>query len=187
MAAEGFKVLGVEIEPEIAEMYKHPVICEDVRNLDPENYKGYDLIVGSPPCRDFCKFALSVGKRWKNPPDPEGRGMELVNAFLNFVEVSKPTYWLMENVPQLRNYLNLKPRGIVRLSKQRYRAFWGNYPGFLVPRDLSLKHMTNHKGETNKRNNGKFAQWENAYIPATVSRALGKSTRTAIRHKRRTA
>ena len=50
LVLEGFEVLGVEIEPEIAELYKHPVIVDDVRNLDPEDFRGYDVIVGSPPC-----------------------------------------------------------------------------------------------------------------------------------------
>ena len=164
----------------IAELYKHPVIIEDVRNLNPEEYKGYDLIVGSPPCRDFSKFALSVGKRWKDPPNPE-RGLELVKSFLNIVEVAQPRYWLMENVPKLREYLELPPRGIVRLSKQRYRCFWGTYPAFLVPSKHDLPNMTLHAGEDHvERTNGKLAKWLNAYIPETVSRALGKAVMSQI-------
>lgn len=96
LAKEGFDILGVEIEPKIAELYKHSVIVEDVRNLDPIDYQGYDLVVGSPPCRDFTQLT-SFGHRWKDPPNPE-RGLELVKTFLNFVEIAQPKYWLMENV-----------------------------------------------------------------------------------------
>jgi len=109
LALEGFEVLGIEINPDIAELYKHPVIVDDMRNLDGRDFTGYDLIVGSPPCRDFSKFALSVGKNWKDPPNPE-RGLELVKTFINFVEVARPRYWLLENVPKLREYLDIKPR-----------------------------------------------------------------------------
>jgi len=40
LAMEGFEVLGVEIEPKITKLYKHDVICADVRTLDGELFKG---------------------------------------------------------------------------------------------------------------------------------------------------
>ena len=179
LTMEGFEVLGVEINQEIADLYKHPVICEDVRNLDPKDFMGYDLIVGSPPCRDFSKFALKIGHKWKDPPNPE-RGMELINAFLTFVEVAQPKYWLLENVPKVREYLEIKPRCLTAFSKQRYRCLWGTFPAFLVSRDLSLPNMAFNVGYTGKRTSGKYAKWENAYIPRSISRALGRAVASSL-------
>ena len=183
LAKEGFEVLGVEIEPEIAELYKHPIIVVDVQNLNPQEFKDYDLIVGSPPCRDFSKFALKIGHKWKVPPNPQ-RGLELIHTFLNFVKEANPTYWLMENVPKLREYIELKPRCLVRLSKQRYRCFWGNFPGFLVPRNLNLPNMAFNVGYSGKRTKGKYAKWENARIPLSVAQSLGRAVRSSLSNSR---
>ena len=169
LAKEGFDILGVEIEPKIAELYKHNVIVEDVRNLDPIDYQGYDLIVGSPPCRDFTQLT-SFGHRWKDPPNPE-RGLELVKTFLNFVEIAQPKYWLMENVPRLENYLGIKPRATPKLSPTMKRAFWGTFPSFLVPRGGKglIWHIQ-----------GPLRKWERARIPLPVARALGRAVISQI-------
>ena len=52
-AKEGFQVLGVEINEEIAQEYRYPVLVADVRGLNAKMFKDFDVIVGSPPCRDF--------------------------------------------------------------------------------------------------------------------------------------
>lgn len=161
---EGFEVLGVEINQEIANLYKHPVICADVQALEPEDFKGYDLIVGSPPCRDFSQLT-SFGHRWKIPPDPD-KGLELVHCYLNFVKEAEPRFWLMENVPRLEKYLNIVPRATPKLSSTMRRAFWGNYPAFLVPR--GAKKLIWHT-------QGRLRAWERARIPLPVARALGRA------------
>jgi site-specific DNA-cytosine methylase len=184
LALEGFDVTGVEIESKIAALYKHRVIVSDVCALDPNDFKGYDLIVGSPPCRNFTDWAKlqalrspekGNGKcgRWKKPPDPEGEGMKLVNAYLHFVEVAKPTYWLMENVPGLNQYYKEKPRMKCRLTgASMRRLFWGNFPLFLVPRDF-------HKGLI-ENERGPLRHWLRSKIPLPVARALGAAVRQAI-------
>ena len=179
LAKEGFEILGVEIESHIAELYKHPVIVSDVRDLARSTFKGYDLIVGSPPCRDFTKipdvrYKEGKGYRitpWKEPKNPE-RGLELVHAFLRIVEEAKPTYGVMENVTGLTKYLDLKPTMITRLGKGMKRAFWGHFPPFFVIRDYSLKPKQDIQG--------KLRRWERAKIPIAFSRALGKAVRNAI-------
>jgi len=177
LALEGFEVLGVEIESHIAELYKHPVIVADVRELNGKAFQGYDLIVGSPPCRDFTilpDHALrSDGElwRWKDSKNPE-RGMELVHAFLRIVEEAKPTYWILENVVGLTEHLDLKPRMLTRLGKDMKRAFWGNFPAFFVVRDYGLKRRIHI--------HGKLRRWERAKIPVSFSRALGKAVKSAL-------
>ena len=190
LALEGFEILGVEIESEIAALYKHPVIVEDVRNLDPSEFKGYDLIVGSPPCRDFTRLGRMFGHNWKKPPDPEGRGMDLVNSFLRIIKKSEPTYWLLENVPDLEKYLKIPPRTTAKIGESMRRSFWGNFPAFLIPRDMNKKTFTKRKylkGEHEGKNSpvcidgSKYASWERARIPIPVSRSLGKCISVAIR------
>jgi len=186
LTAEGFSVLGVEIEPRIAELYKHPVIVADVCDLNPEEFKGYDLIVGSPPCRDFCVIAETLGHRWKDPPDPHGRGMKLVNAFLNFVEVAQPTYWLMENSPRARKYISIKERQYTRLGKGMPRCFWGNYPAFLITRDFSKTISNSNKRLEDPPGVSKFMKsFVRAKIPFPVAQGLGKAVRTAISKSKR--
>lgn len=172
LALEGFEVQGVEILPRIAELYKHPVIVSDVCDLDPAEFTGYDLIVGSPPCRDFVPGSDA---HWKIKKEPE-RGLKLINAFLNFVDVAKPQYWLMENVLGAKKHVSIPPRGIFKLSKTMFRPFWGNFPAFLIPRDYNKKSMQFYSNRWKRE----LRQWEKARIPLPISRALGRAVASAL-------
>lgn len=172
LALEGFDVVGVEILPRIAELYKHPCIIADVTTLDGSRFKGFDLIVGSPPCRDFTIMAQTLGHRWKTKPDPWGRGLEPVHAFLQFVKAAQPRYWLMENVPGLKKYLDLAPKAEVHLGVGMRRCFWGTFPKFLVPRDYSHKF---HYGDRKP-----LRSWERGHIPMPCTRSLGRTVATLL-------
>jgi len=170
LVKEGFTMLGVEINPKIAKLYEHKVIIGDVKTLDPTHFEGFDLIVGSPPCRDFCRFNDGTWKIKKNVK----KGLENVNAFLKFVSIARPRFWLMENVPNLANYITLKPRvHKARLAKGMLRSFWGNFPPFLIP-------------YTPTRNIGRITGFnvegraERAKIPLPVAIALGQACKQAI-------
>lgn len=170
LAKVGFNMLGVEIDAQIAKLYKHKVIVADVKRLDPHNFKGFGLIVGSPPCRDFCKFPDTTWKRKKDVKE----GLKNVNAFLKFVSIARPRFWLMENVPNLANHITLKPRvHKARLAKGMLRSFWGNFPPFLIP-------------YTPTRNIGRITGFnvegraERAKIPLPVALALGQACKQAI-------
>ena len=168
LAAEGFDVLGVELIPKIAKLYKHEVIIADVRTLDGKDFKGFDLIVGSPPCRDFSQTTTFGKYYWKEPPDPEGKGMELVNAFLRIVEEAQPKYWCLENVLGLKKYLDIKPRIESRLGKTMKRCFWGNFPSFFIIRDYNTVRI---KADVQ----GPLRKWKRALIPLSIARGLGKA------------
>ena len=77
---EGFECTGVEINRSIAEKYPYNSICADVAKLNPEDFKGFDVIVGSPPCRNFTAGSDAW---WKIKKDPM-EGLRLINVFLNF-------------------------------------------------------------------------------------------------------
>ena len=195
LVVEGFEVLGVEIEPEIVKLYNHPCLIADVRELRGKWFRDFDLIVGSPPCRDFTHFSKAVWKkgesygyrRWKEPPNPE-KGMELVNAFLRIVEEAEPTFWLMENVPELERHINIKPRmEKVVLAPHMRRSFWGEFPLFLIPQALSKKKYGQLMKETHFKEiksvmpyRRLLASFIYARIPLPVARALGKAVRECL-------
>lgn len=174
LADAGFDVLGVEIRKDLAELYQHPVIVADVRDLDPLDFEGYDLIVGSPPCRDFsaqARCAFRNGNPWKIPPDPEKHGMDLVKAFLRFVKIAQPKYWLMENVVGLIKYLKLPYKMKVKIAGGKQRCFWGDFPLFLVTYHPEI--MMHYTGE--------FRSEENAYIPREIGESLGLAIIGAVK------
>lgn len=175
LALEGFEILGVEYKPDIAAYYMHPVLVCPVEALDPAEFQGYDLIVGSPPCRDFTRGSDAW---WKEKKSVE-HGLKNVHTFLNFIDIAKPKYWMMENVRGLIEHIEMKPRGIYKLSRTMYRAFWGNYPSFLVPLDLDKPRLSDidNWSKTMSRQNLK------AKIPLPFSRALGKAVREAIENE----
>lgn len=141
--AEGFGVVGVDVADH---GYPYNFIQADIRNLKGGDFLHFDVIVGSPPCRDFARIA-PVGKaRWKDPPDPQ-RGLEVVNAFLRIVEEAQPSIWLMENVVGLERHLKIKPQQIICLAPFMRRAFWGRYPLFLIDQDRERGYTQNIKGK----------------------------------------
>jgi len=179
---EGFECVGIEIEPKIARYGKRfgDVIVADMRTLNGENFKGFDVIWGSPPCRDFTSLTF-LGHRWKNPPNVE-KGLELVSCFLKFVEDAKPKFWILENSPNLRKYLQVKPTQISRIGKNMIRGFWGSYPSFLMP--SSLKEIWFYDVKKNPKRiekyYGKLRSWERAKIPLPCSQAFAKACKEAL-------
>lgn len=137
------------------------MICSDVNFLVWSKFKGYDLIVGSPPCRDFTKLP---DKHWKVKKDPQ-QGLKAIYSFLGFIHDAQPGYWLMENVPNLAQYIG-EPVVRARFTKGMIRGFWGQFPPFLIPRST-------------KQNiwdvSGKYRSWIRAKIPLGVGRALGRA------------
>jgi len=173
LAAEGFDVLGIDIEPKILARYKHPFLLADVRELDGTIFHDYDLIVGSPPCRDFCRYSKGFGTHWRTPANPQ-RGLALVLAFLRIVREAKPRYWLMENVPGLAKHLLINPRCTIEIAPHMKRSFWGNFPNFKIPFDVY--RPPSHKGFK-----GPLASWQRSKIPLPVARALGRAVAEKLR------
>ena len=198
-AMEGFDVTGIDIvdAPKMLG-YKHKFIQADMFTLRGEDFRGYDVIWGSPPCRDFSRMAQcgkgsirTDGNRskwaWKVPPNPK-KGMELVNCYLYFVRNAMPKIWIMENVPNLQNYLSridvenqtiftwiIKPRQISQIGRTMKRAFWGNFPNFLMPSALSPNLC---KGIWHIQ--GKYRSWQRAKIPLPCSRAFAKACKEKL-------
>lgn len=75
----GFTCTGVDI---VNVGYPYDLILADVSRLNIEKLKGkFDVIVGSPPCRDFSKLCNIGQKKWKIKPSPQ-KGLILVQVSL---------------------------------------------------------------------------------------------------------
>ena len=54
----------------------------------------YDMIIGGPPCQDFS----SAG-----PRDPNGKRANLTYSFMDIILELRPKFFVMENVPEIKN------------------------------------------------------------------------------------
>lgn len=183
-ALEGFDVLGVDIEDMPSKGYKHKFLRADIRDLRGEDFRGYDVVWGSPPCRDFSFLAKWYGKRWKIPPDPE-RGLKTVRTFLKFVEEAQPKFWILENTFMLKNYLKeIEPRIEAYITRGKRHVFYGNFPLFLLPRDMRVTVRTKSKyGRDCPKGDRKISSWLAAKIPKPISRAFAQACREALQEK----
>jgi len=196
-ALEGFDVLGIEIEPDIAKLYKHDVIVTDFSKLNGKYFKEYDVIWGSPPCRDFATFSYAVWKkgknyqnrRWKEPPNPK-KGLRNVYTYLKFIENANPKIWIMENVPELEQYLKIPPiMRKVKLTKTMIRSFWGNFPIFLMPQSTKERYIDLQRSTHFKEIKSVFpyrkllASFIYAKIPIPCSRAFARACKEGIKNE----
>jgi DNA-cytosine methyltransferase len=76
-----------------AEVLTDDVLSLDLRRLDP-----VDVLIGSPPCTHF-----SLANKGGNGDVVEG--LRLVRRFMDAVDVLRPRYYVMENVPHLSSVL----------------------------------------------------------------------------------
>ena len=71
----------------------------DIRTLPLEDLPtGIDIVVGSPPCTQF-----SYSNRGGSGDVQDG--LKDIQKFLEIVEYIQPTYWVMENIPRVKNIL----------------------------------------------------------------------------------
>lgn len=119
----GFEhVAAIEIEAPACETLRmnRPnwnVIQEDVRNINPAQFRGLELFAGGVPCPPFSTAGKQLGA------DDE---RDLFPVALDFVEVIKPKAVILENVPGLATARFAEYRQSVhrRLEKLGYTVFW---------------------------------------------------------------
>ena len=86
----------------------------DIREMNFSGLKGIDIVVGSPPCTQF-----SYSNRGGSGDIEEG--IKDLYQFFKCVEVIKPKYWVMENVPRVAKVLETQILPGGQLSKFRKR------------------------------------------------------------------
>ena len=189
---EGFDCTGIDIR---YVGYPYNFIYKDFMLLNGEDFKDYDVIWGSPPCRDFSLLGQVIGHTWKRKPDPE-YGLNIVRAFLKFVEKAEPRIWIMENVDRMRQFYKEKPRIESCMIKGKKRhAFWGNFPLFLMPQEPNFKlscgfHKEDYLCSYSKMKKDKrlskvkgkthLESWENARIPFICSLAFAQACKEKL-------
>jgi DNA-cytosine methyltransferase len=89
----GFKVIGVEIDPAIAEINRYNgghCLTADILSLDAADFIGYYLMHFSPPCPSFSIANHSSGETELD--------LALAHQIARFIVVSQPEYFTLENV-----------------------------------------------------------------------------------------
>ena len=112
--SEGFRQMGFRVTHAIdnwtpaleAHKLNQPeteTMKADIATLDPNLFPRPDVLIGGPPCTEFSGSKRGGG-------GDVAKGMRLVLAFFRFVHVLKPRWWIMENVPRLRQTLPQRVR-----------------------------------------------------------------------------
>ena len=122
----GHDVIRYEVNPRFKDVPN--TIIKDVWNLTPDDLKGADVILASPPCTHFSIAAV----RWHWPSGkPSERTLEqiaLVKHTIHIIIEADPVYWVLEN-----------PRGMLRhvLGPPVVTTYWAAWGmPYLKPTDL---------------------------------------------------
>ena len=164
-------ILGIDINGPALETYafNHPdskVIESDIKDIS--KLPKADIIIGGPPCPEFSTA--------KPDRDPE-KGMELVEEYLRLINLSKPKYWIMENVRGIRKHITHKRFPKIKIlncadfgvPQTRIRCFAGKY---------KTPVQTHAETPSNKLTGGKLQRWR------TVRDAIGDLPSPVLSHKR---
>jgi len=173
---EGFECIGIEIDPKIARLYPYKVIVADMRELDGKDFQGYDVIWGSPPCRDFStQTQANKGYPNRKPPNPK-EGLQIIRIFNQFVTEAQPTIWLMENVRRLEHFYERKSILHFYVSRQGKRSLWGNITFPMMP---DLRFTRNMEFDYVKLNY-RMRSAARAKIPLACSSAFAKACKQKL-------
>lgn len=96
--SEGFRVIGADLEPLSARVFRHNGIGEHITaDLRRESISiKAPVLIGGPPCRPWSVMNV---KRRKSRHEQYG----LLERFFDHVEGLRPVLFLMENVPNIAN------------------------------------------------------------------------------------
>lgn len=177
---QGFECIGVDL---VDVGYPYEFVQRDIRDF---HYNGAkpDVIVASPPCRDFSILTKGLAKmgKLKDPVNPE-RGMKLVREAKRVIEEVQPRYWLIENVSGARKDFYPLLGSPTSVIKPYY--LWGKFPRFF--RESSYMAPKIHKMGLESGSMldapGRFsplAPWLRAKIPYPLALGLAEVCKKAI-------
>lgn len=142
--SEGFRqagfeiVLGIDMWETALATFWHNHNCKvlqvDIREeLELPDCDGF---IGSPPCTEFSNAKQCQTRTFD---------LSIVQVYLNLVGKHKPTFWVMENVPELTKYIK-EPAQVLKacgygLRQRRRRAFFGTIPKDLRTSCRGHKHV----------------------------------------------
>jgi len=155
----GDEVIGIDIKKQ---PYPAQLIVADIRTINGTQFKGFDLIIGSPPCEDFS--IARYRNKYVRGPNPE-KGLQLINEFWRIVKEAQPKYYAMENVEALTKYYPIKPQWYFMISKGGKRCLWTNIPLPLVA-EYRFKHKIRDIYGWEKY------RWKRSYIPYPIAKYI---------------
>jgi len=139
--------------------YKHNFIKADLYDWEPT--EKYDIVIASPPCTEFSK-----AKFYAYGTQKEHEGLDLVQRVQYLIQIIKPKYWLIENVPHLADFIG-PPKEIVRYGKtinHKQAYLWGNFPNLPMFENI-IEFRSDNFGNSDPRR---------ALIPKPLAQAVAK-------------
>jgi len=147
MFTEGMKqsghkaVLGIDNWKVACQSYEAnhcETLCENILNIDVSTLPKTELIIGSPPCQKFSLINQKKGNRTEDDT--------LIKKYIEIIEVLKPRFWIMEEVPRAIHYVPISwQKQILQVNHYggihiRKRLYAGKFPLVLAP--CIKKHKT---------------------------------------------
>lgn len=142
LLAEGYDVIGFDIEQHVYEEHRYPaqLVVQDVLTLHGSQFKTADLIVASPPCQAYSYMAmpwkLAKAKAAAIRADKTGKKLEELNALFNacFRIQREACEAAGRHIPMIvENVRGAEPW--VGRARWNYGSFylWGDIPALMPP------------------------------------------------------
>ena len=152
--------------------YPAKFIKIDVRNLNGKKFRGFDLVIGSPPCSEF-----SISKVRNNEARKKGRnienGLSLIREFERVVKEAEPWFYCMENVEALTKYYDKQPQTRFMISKGGRRCLWTN-----IPLPSFIEFYPQHK--IREIYGWERQRWWRSFIPYPVARFVADAVKKEL-------
>lgn len=97
-------VFACEINESLADLYKKNFKIEiegDIRKIEPSNIPKHDILCAGFPCQPFSKAGKQKGRKDK-------KNGNLFNEIVKILDYHRPKYFILENVPFIRQHDNEK-------------------------------------------------------------------------------
>ncbi len=141
-------ITAIEINPAIAEVYKHyfpndTIIIEDAHEYLRQHYKEFDFIWSSPPCQTHSSFRQNICVRFRGT-EPKYPDMTLYEEII-FLQANAKCDWVVENVKPY-----YKP--LIEGQMVQRHLFWSNFdiPDTDMKKDTirtaQIKDLEKHHG-----------------------------------------
>ena len=166
-----YQVIRIENNPLLKEV-PHTLLG-DILEMNPRDplFEGAELILASPPCRDFSTAYGSPRSRAYRAGthcDEYEPDMTLVQEAIRWKNIIKPKYFLMENVNGSQRYFrNLR---IWPIMKHGPFVFYGNFPLFDMP-----PGWTHQKSEHDAWSSDPLRTNKKAKLPLELSQKIKRT------------
>ena len=123
----------------------------------------YDVLLAGPPCRDFSLAYNAPQAKAQRSGEDYIPDMTHVEAILDIVRITKPRYWIIENVQGSQKHF--AKLGLIPVQVHGAHVLYGHFPKF-QPGQLPTKASKDKTSRDPLRMNHK------ALIPFALSSAL---------------